>query len=345
MVTLSAVGVAHEALVHVQGDKCGPRDSVALSQSLGWAESLAKPSRARNASLQNGPHLRVPRADSDFQRNTNRCSWKKTAAWGHLRVDRGGGGRDAQALEETRVGVGRGSQNPVSGGSSWHLQSQIEVVGVKQQVLRTRGGSLANQAESMGGLVCPFWGLPPAAIPPFQFCGAQAGPPPREPFPAPLPWPRRLFTEALRPPPPHHPSIIEQTVLFTVWPESRVFLVNSHIWPPQPGCTWGLLLQKAPSGGGCCRECPGAAGCWLWPPTAALGAATSHTGSGGQAGCGPSGDGPCPLSLQVIFLSKAKDAMKSFMMPFYLMKDCEIKQPVFGANYIKGMVKAEAGGG
>nr|KAF6297319.1 WW domain binding protein 2 [Myotis myotis] len=39
---------------------------------------------------------------------------------------------------------------------------------------------------------------------------------------------------------------------------------------------------------------------------------------------------------RVIFLSKGKDAMRSFMMPFYLMKDCEIKQPVFGANYIKG---------
>lgn len=36
--------------------------------------------------------------------------------------------------------------------------------------------------------------------------------------------------------------------------------------------------------------------------------------------------------------------MQSFMMPFYLMKDCEIKQPVFGANFIKGTVKAEAGG-
>lgn len=36
--------------------------------------------------------------------------------------------------------------------------------------------------------------------------------------------------------------------------------------------------------------------------------------------------------------------MQSFMMPFYLMRDCEIKQPVFGANYIKGTVKAEAGG-
>ncbi|XP_029339911.1 WW domain-binding protein 2 isoform X5 [Mus caroli] len=48
---------------------------------------------------------------------------------------------------------------------------------------------------------------------------------------------------------------------------------------------------------------------------------------------------------RVIFLSKGKDAMQSFMMPFYLMKDCEIKQPVFGANFIKGIVKAEAGGG
>ncbi|XP_034264515.1 WW domain-binding protein 2 [Pantherophis guttatus] len=48
---------------------------------------------------------------------------------------------------------------------------------------------------------------------------------------------------------------------------------------------------------------------------------------------------------RVIFVSKGKDAMQSFMMPFYLMKECEIKQPVFGANYIKGVVKAEAGGG
>nr|XP_033816878.1 WW domain-binding protein 2 isoform X2 [Geotrypetes seraphini] len=48
---------------------------------------------------------------------------------------------------------------------------------------------------------------------------------------------------------------------------------------------------------------------------------------------------------RIIFVSKGKDAMQSFMMPFYLMKDCEIKQPVFGANYIKGAVKAEPGGG
>ncbi|XP_040386374.1 WW domain-binding protein 2 isoform X1 [Cygnus olor] len=48
---------------------------------------------------------------------------------------------------------------------------------------------------------------------------------------------------------------------------------------------------------------------------------------------------------RVIFVSKGKDAMQSFGMAFYLLKDCEIKQPVFGANYIKGTVKAEAGGG
>lgn len=65
----------------------------------------------------------------------------------------------------------------------------------------------------------------------------------------------------------------------------------------------------------------------------------------GRAGWGSSGDGSRLLSPQVIFLSKGKDTMQSFMMPFYLMKDCEIKQPVFGANYIKGAVKAEAGGG
>lgn len=52
----------------------------------------------------------------------------------------------------------------------------------------------------------------------------------------------------------------------------------------------------------------------------------------------------CSFALQVIFVSKGKDPMQSFMMPFYLTKDCEIKQPVFGANYIKGTVKAETGG-
>lgn len=48
---------------------------------------------------------------------------------------------------------------------------------------------------------------------------------------------------------------------------------------------------------------------------------------------------------RVIFVAKGKEALRSFMMPFYLMKGCEIKQPVLGANYIKGTISAEAGGG
>lgn len=47
---------------------------------------------------------------------------------------------------------------------------------------------------------------------------------------------------------------------------------------------------------------------------------------------------------KVIFVAKGRDALQSFMMPFYLMKGCEIKQPVLGANYIKGTVGAEPGG-
>lgn len=47
---------------------------------------------------------------------------------------------------------------------------------------------------------------------------------------------------------------------------------------------------------------------------------------------------------QVIFVTKGKEALQSFMMPFYLMKGCEVKQPVLGANYVKGTVSAEPGG-
>ena len=50
------------------------------------------------------------------------------------------------------------------------------------------------------------------------------------------------------------------------------------------------------------------------------------------------------VSPQVIFLAKGRDALQSFMMPFYLMKGCEVKQPVLGANYVKGTVNAEPGG-
>uniref|UniRef100_H3D1T0 WW domain binding protein 2 n=1 Tax=Tetraodon nigroviridis TaxID=99883 RepID=H3D1T0_TETNG len=48
---------------------------------------------------------------------------------------------------------------------------------------------------------------------------------------------------------------------------------------------------------------------------------------------------------RVIFLGRGREALQSFMMPFYLMKGCEIKQPVLGANYIKGTITAEPGGG
>ncbi|NXU35446.1 WBP2 protein, partial [Drymodes brunneopygia] len=47
---------------------------------------------------------------------------------------------------------------------------------------------------------------------------------------------------------------------------------------------------------------------------------------------------------RMIFVSKGKDPMESFMMPFYLVKGCSIEQPVFSANYIKGQIQAEAGG-
>lgn len=48
---------------------------------------------------------------------------------------------------------------------------------------------------------------------------------------------------------------------------------------------------------------------------------------------------------RMIFVTKGKDSMSSFMMPFYLVKGCSIEQPVFSANYIKGTIRAEPGGG
>lgn len=48
---------------------------------------------------------------------------------------------------------------------------------------------------------------------------------------------------------------------------------------------------------------------------------------------------------RMIFVTKGKDPMLSFMMPFYLVKGCSIEQPVFAANHIKGTILAEAGGG
>jgi hypothetical protein len=52
-----------------------------------------------------------------------------------------------------------------------------------------------------------------------------------------------------------------------------------------------------------------------------------------------------PLLSQMIFNNKDnRDTLQSFSIPFYCMKEVELKQPVFGANYITGIVKAESGG-
>ncbi|XP_056128164.1 postacrosomal sheath WW domain-binding protein [Rhinichthys klamathensis goyatoka] len=49
---------------------------------------------------------------------------------------------------------------------------------------------------------------------------------------------------------------------------------------------------------------------------------------------------------KMVFVSSVmKDKFCSFMFPYYLMKNCSIEQPVFAANYIQGLIKAEAGGG
>ncbi|XP_051996317.1 postacrosomal sheath WW domain-binding protein [Xyrauchen texanus] len=47
----------------------------------------------------------------------------------------------------------------------------------------------------------------------------------------------------------------------------------------------------------------------------------------------------------VFVCSNMKEKFCSFMFPYYLMKNCSIEQPVFAANYIQGLIKAEAGGG
>uniref|UniRef100_A0A8C7Z3N6 WBP2 N-terminal like n=1 Tax=Oryzias sinensis TaxID=183150 RepID=A0A8C7Z3N6_9TELE len=46
----------------------------------------------------------------------------------------------------------------------------------------------------------------------------------------------------------------------------------------------------------------------------------------------------------VFVSSNPKDCLGSAMFPYYLMKGCSLEQPVFGANYIKGTVRAEPGG-
>ena len=48
---------------------------------------------------------------------------------------------------------------------------------------------------------------------------------------------------------------------------------------------------------------------------------------------------------RMIFNTKKQDdPMKSFSFPFISLKNVELKQPIFGANYIKGKVRAQPGG-
>lgn len=48
---------------------------------------------------------------------------------------------------------------------------------------------------------------------------------------------------------------------------------------------------------------------------------------------------------RMIFTNKnASDFFQSFSFPFFTMTSIELEQPIFGANYIKGKVKAQAGG-
>jgi hypothetical protein len=50
-------------------------------------------------------------------------------------------------------------------------------------------------------------------------------------------------------------------------------------------------------------------------------------------------------SHRIVFVNKnANDLFQSFSMPFMHMRNLDIEQPVFGANFIKGEVRAEPQG-
>uniref|UniRef100_H2YGQ8 GRAM domain-containing protein n=1 Tax=Ciona savignyi TaxID=51511 RepID=H2YGQ8_CIOSA len=51
-------------------------------------------------------------------------------------------------------------------------------------------------------------------------------------------------------------------------------------------------------------------------------------------------------NFRLLFVSaKSNDMLRELSMPFKNIKDFEIKQPVFGANYLQGKLVAEVGGG
>ena len=50
-------------------------------------------------------------------------------------------------------------------------------------------------------------------------------------------------------------------------------------------------------------------------------------------------------SHRLIFLSKSpKSALRSFSIPFCVMSEVDVEQPVFGANFLKGKVRAQPNG-
>ncbi len=49
--------------------------------------------------------------------------------------------------------------------------------------------------------------------------------------------------------------------------------------------------------------------------------------------------------VQIIFTNKeVRDRLQSFCMPFHCLRDVKLEQPVFGANYLKGVCLSQPGG-
>jgi len=76
---------------------------------------------------------------------------------------------------------------------------------------------------------------------------------------------------------------------------------------------------------------------------------TMHFSGGGDvAALKSGGDKSGRLYLtthRMIFNNKKQDLLKSFSFPFVALRDVELEQPIFGANYIKGKVLAQPDGG
>merc|ERR1711944_49318 len=76
---------------------------------------------------------------------------------------------------------------------------------------------------------------------------------------------------------------------------------------------------------------------------------TMHFSGGGDvAALKSGGDKSGRLYLtthRVIFNNKKEDLLKSFSFPFVALRNVELEQPIFGANYIKGKVLAQPDGG